>query len=115
MSTCRRRSRPPKPCARRRGGTIRPRRHGSRRNRRRRAPCRARPDAPPLPILRCGGAFLATASAAVKAGYSAASFFGGSVVGTGLKVLVGAAKPLLVPSVTLTFFSHGSSYLPVAR
>src|SRR5205807_7406978 len=47
--------------------------------------------------------------------YSAASFLGASVVGTGLKLRVGALKPQLVPSVTLTSSSHGSAYLPAAR
>src|SRR5262249_51540494 len=47
--------------------------------------------------------------------HSAASLLGFSVVGTGLKLRVGGAKPQLVPSVTLTSFSHGSRYFPAAR
>ncbi len=47
--------------------------------------------------------------------HSAASLLGFRLVGTGLKVRVGALKPQLVPSVTLTSFSHGSSYSPAAR
>ena len=49
-STCRRRSRRPARCGRRRAGTRRPRRRGPSRRRRRPAPCRARPDATPLSI-----------------------------------------------------------------
>ena len=47
--------------------------------------------------------------------HSAASLPGFRLVGTGLKVRVGAWKPQLVPSVTLTSASHGSPYLPATR
>jgi hypothetical protein len=47
--------------------------------------------------------------------HSAASLLGFRLVGTGLKIRVGVLKPQLVPSVTLTCLSHGSSYFPAAR